>query len=184
MLQAPNTTTVILVRSTRPDPEIADALRRVMHEADPALPLMDMRSAESMLGLVRLPMQAAAMALGAFGFLAATLAATGIHGVVAYAVSRRRRELAVRIALGAPRRSLVRLILQHTVLLVTLGAIAGAALVFALRPVLASVYVPMSESVWSWALVAGLVALVSAAACAWPTWRALRVDPVAALAVE
>ena len=94
MLQAPNTTTMILVRSTRPDAEIAEALRRAVQEADPALPLMGVRSVEDMLGFVRLPMQAAALALGAFGILAATLATTGIHGVVAYAVSRRRRELA------------------------------------------------------------------------------------------
>lgn len=185
MLQAPNTTTMILVRSTRSDAEIADALRRVVQAADPALPLMGVRSVEEMLGLVRLPMQAAALALGAFGILAATLAATGIHGVVAYAVSGRRRELAIRVALGAPRRSLVQLVLRRTFMLVAIGAVVGVALVFALRPVLASVlYVPMAESVWSWALVAGLVTLVSAAACAWPTWRALRVDPVAALAAE
>lgn len=185
MLQAPNTTTMILVRSTRPDAEIAEALRRAVQEADPALPLMGVRSVEDMLGFVRLPMQAAALALGAFGILAATLATTGIHGVVAYAVSRRRRELAIRVALGAPRRSLVQLVLRRTFILVTIGAVVGVVLVFALSPVLASVlYVPMSASAWSWALVAGLVTLVSAAACAWPTWRALRVDPVSALAAE
>jgi ABC-type antimicrobial peptide transport system permease subunit len=185
MLQAPNTTTMILVRSTRPDAEIAEAMRRAVHEADPALPLMSVRSVEDMLGFVRLPMQAAALALGAFGILAATLAATGIHGVVAYAVSRRRRELAIRVALGAPRRSLVQLVLRRTFFLVTTGAVVGVALVFALSPVLASVlYVRMSASVWSWVLVAGLITLVSAVACAWPTWRALRLDPVSELAAE
>jgi predicted permease len=185
MLQAPNPTTVILVRSARPDAEVARALRQVVQEADPALPLIDVRSVENMLGLVRLPMQAAAVALGAFGILAATLAATAIHGVVAYAVSRRRRELAVRVALGAPRRSLVKLVLRRIGILVAIGAVAGAALVLALRPVLASVmYTPTADSAWSWMLVAALIALVSVVACAWPTWRALRVDPVAVLAAE
>jgi predicted permease len=185
MLQAPNTSTMILVRSTGPDAEMADALRRAVEEADPALPLMGVRPVADLLGLVRLPMQAAAIALSAFGILAATLAATGIHGVVAYAVSRRRRELAVRIALGAPRRSLVQLVLRRTFILVAIGAAAGVALVLALRPVLASIlYMPPAQSAWSWVLIGALVTLVSAAACAWPTWRALRVDPVAALAAE
>jgi ABC-type antimicrobial peptide transport system permease subunit len=152
---------------------------------DPALPLMGIRSVEDMLGLVRLPMQAAAIALGAFAILAAMLAATGIHGVVAYAVSRRRRELAIRVALGAPRHALVERVLRRTFILVAVGTVAGMTLTFGLRSILASVlYMPVAESAWSLAAVVGLVAAVSAVACAWPIWRVLRVDPVAALAME
>ena len=185
MLQAPNTTTVLLVRSTRSGTEIADAMRRVVQEEDPALPLMSVRSVEDMLGFVRLPMQAAAIALGAFAILAAVLATTGIHGVVAYAVSRRRRELAIRVALGAPRHGLVDLVLRRTFVLVAVGTVAGMTLTFGLRSILASVlYMPVAESAWSLAAVVGLVTVVSAVACAWPIWRVLRVDPVAALAVE
>lgn len=185
MLQAPNTTTVVLVRSTRSDAEMADALRRAVHESDPALPLFGVRAVTEMLGFVRLPMQVAAVALGAFGVLAVALAATGIHGVVAYAVARRRRELAIRVAVGAPRRSLVRLVLGRTFILVAIGTVVGLALAVALRGVLASVlYQPAGEAPWAWAAVVGLVTLVAAAACSWPTWRALRVDPVTALTVE
>jgi predicted permease len=185
MLQVPNTTTVLLVRSTRSGTEIADAMRRVVQEEDPALPLMSVRSVEDMLGFVRLPMQAAAIALGAFAILAAMLATTGIHGVVAYAVSRRRRELAIRVALGAPRHGLVDLVLRRTFILVAVGTVAGMTLTFGLRSILASVlYMPVAESAWSLAAVVGLVTVVSAVACAWPIWRVLRVDPVAALAVE
>ena len=97
----------------------------------------------------------------------------------------RRRELAIRMALGSPRRSLIRLVLRRTCLLVAIGAIAGVALVLALSPVLASVmYLPQAPSAWSWLIVAALISLVSAVACAWPTWRALRVDPVGVLAAE
>jgi predicted permease len=185
MLQVPNTTTVILVRSGRSSSEIADAVRRVVQEEDPALPLMGIRSVEDMLGFVRLPVQAAAIALGAFAILAAMLAATGIHGVVAYAVSRRRRELAIRVALGAPRLGLVELVLRRTFILVAVGTVAGITLTFGLRSILASVvYMPVAESAWSLAAVVGIVTVVSAVACAWPIWRVLRVDPVAALAVE
>jgi predicted permease len=185
MLQVPNTTTVILVRSTRSSTEIADAMRRVVQENDPALPLMGIRSVEDMLGFVRLPMQAAAIALGAFAILAAMLAAIGIHGVVAYAVSRRRRELAIRVALGAPRHGLIELVLRRTFILVAVGTVAGMTLTLGLRSILASVlYMPVAESAWSLAAVVGLVTVVSAVACAWPIWRVLRVDPIAALAVE
>jgi ABC-type antimicrobial peptide transport system permease subunit len=185
MLQVPNTTTVLLVRSSRSDSEIADALRRIVHEADPVLPLMGIQPVEDILGFVRLPMQGAAVAVGAFGILSITLAATGIHGVVAYAVSRRRRELAIRMALGAQRLGLIRLVLRRTFILVVIGTIAGMALAFGVRSLVASVlYVPVAESLSSWGMLIGLIAVVSAAACAWPAWRALGVDPAVALAAE
>ena len=117
--------------------------------------------------------------------IAAALAATGIHGIVAYAVSRRRRELAIRMAVGAPRRSLVQLVLRRTFILVGAGTALGFGLALALSSVLTSVlYTPADNAFWPWAAVGVLVALVAAIACAWPTWRALRVDPVVALTVE
>ena len=185
MLQVPNTTTVILARSTGVGTGLASAMRQVVREVDPALPLIGVRSVGDAIGYVRLPMQAAAIALGAFGILAAALAATGIHGVVAYAVSRRRRELAIRVALGAPRSDLVRLVVRRTFVLVFMGTVTGMALTFGVRSVLTNVlYMPATESFWPWAAVVVLVTSTSLAACVWPVWRALTVDPVAALAAE
>jgi predicted permease len=185
MLQVANTTTVLLVRSPRSDAEIADALRRIVHDADPVLPLMGIQPVEDILGFVRLPMQAAAVALGAFGILSITLAATGIHGVVAYAVSRRRRELAIRLALGAQRRGLIQLVLRRTLVLVVIGTIVGLALAVGVRSLVASVlYVPVAEPLSSWGMLIGLIAVVSAVACAWPAWRALNLDPAVTLAAE
>ncbi|HEV8395010.1 MAG TPA: ADOP family duplicated permease [Vicinamibacterales bacterium] len=183
MLQVPNTMTVILVRSASAD--VAQTIRQVVRETDPALPLMAIRPVEEMLGYVRLPMQAAALTLGAFGSLAAMLAATGIYGVVAYAVSRRRRDLAIRVALGAQRRGLIRLVLQRTFVLVAIGTVAGVVLTFSLRSTLASlVYLPAATSPWSWVAVVGFVAAIAAGACAWPMFRALRINPATALAAE
>jgi predicted permease len=105
IMQAYNTTTVMLVRSSRPSGEVASDIRRVMYSLDPSLPLFGVRGVEEMLGFVLLPMRVAAIALGAFGVLAVMLAATGIHGVVSYAVARRRREIVIRIAVGATSRS-------------------------------------------------------------------------------
>jgi ABC-type antimicrobial peptide transport system permease subunit len=69
----------------------------------------------------RNPMRVAAVALGAFGVLAVMLAATGIHGVVSYAVMRRRREIAIRVAVGATRRSILQLVLRRVATLVAEG---------------------------------------------------------------
>jgi ABC-type antimicrobial peptide transport system permease subunit len=66
-------------------------------------------------------MRVAAVALGAFGVLAVMLAATGIHGVVSYAVMRRRREIAIRVAVGAARRSILQLVLRRVATLVAEG---------------------------------------------------------------
>jgi hypothetical protein len=101
ILQPYNTTTVVLVRSSRPTGEVVREIRRVTSSIDPAMPLFGVDTVEQILGFVLLPMRVAAIALGAFGLLAVMLAATGIHGIVAYAVARRRREIAIRVAVGA-----------------------------------------------------------------------------------
>lgn len=185
MLQVPNTTTVMLVRATQPDAAIAGIIQRVVRDEDPALPLFGVRSVTEMLGFARLPMQVAGIALGAFGLLAVALAATGVHGIVAYAVARRRRELAIRVAIGASRPSVVRLVLQRTFILVAAGTVAGLTLAAALQGVLASLlYQPGGTTLWVWAAVVGLVVMITIVACWWPTRRVLRIDPVAALAVD
>lgn len=185
MLQAPNTTTVIAVRSTRPDGEISGVLRDTIRQADAALPVFGLRPLADLLGFVRLPMQVAALALGLFGGVAVVLSATGIYGVVAYAVARRQRELAIRVAVGASRRSVVQLVLSRTACLVGAGLVLGVGAAIAVRGVLSSVvYAPVGGTAWVWPVVVGLVVLVATAASAWPVRRALRIAPVSALAVE
>ncbi len=102
-----NPTTVLAVRSSLPEGETAVALRQLVARLDPSLPLYDVEGAEAMMWWAFLPSRAAAIALGVFGLLAISLAATGLHGLVAYAVSRRSREIAIRVAIGANARDVL-----------------------------------------------------------------------------
>jgi predicted permease len=185
ILQAYNTTTVVLVRSSRKSAEVAADIRRVMHSLDPSLPLFGVRGVEEMLGFVLLPMRVAAVALGAFGVLAVMLAATGIHGVVSYAVARRRREIAIRIAVGATGGSILQLVLRRIVMLVVLGSLAGLPLAFATGGLLGRIvyHGPVNDAstLLGVLVVVGLVGL----AASWlPARRALRLQPATALYLE
>jgi predicted permease len=185
ILQAYNTTTVMLVRSSRPPGDVVSDIRRVMHSLDPALPLFGVRGVEEMLGFVLLPMRVAAIALGAFGVLAVMLAATGIHGVVSYAVARRRREIAIRVAVGATGRSILQLLLRRIAILVLFGALAGLPLAVATGGLLASIVYQGSVNDGSTMLgVFAIVAVVGLTACWLPARRALRLQPATALHLE
>src|SRR5262249_60161833 len=113
ILQAYNTTTTLIARASRPEEEMVAEMRRVVASIDPAMPLYQSGSLEQMLALPLFPSRAAAVALGAFGLLALVLSATGIHGLVAYGVARRQREIGIRIAIGASRFDVLRLGLKR-----------------------------------------------------------------------
>jgi ABC-type antimicrobial peptide transport system permease subunit len=156
-----------------------------MKNLDASMPLFDVRSIVSMLGFVLLPMRVAAIALGAFGGLAAMLAMTRIHGLVAYAVASRRREIAIRLAIGASRGSVVRLVVRRVAMLVVLGAAAGMVLVAAIDGLLDSVvYQRPDNDYGTLVMVAGVIVLIGLAACWRPVRRVLRLQPAAALHAE
>jgi ABC-type antimicrobial peptide transport system permease subunit len=138
-----------------------------------------------MLGFVLLPMRVAAIALGAFGVLAVMLAATGIHGVVSYAVARRRREIAIRVAVGATSRSILLLVLRRVAILVVIGALAGLPLAVATGGLLASiVYQGFVNDASTMLGVFAIVAVVGLTACWLPARRALGLQPATALYLE
>jgi predicted permease len=180
-----NATTTLVVKSPRPAAEVLKQIRRAVAAMDGRLPIYGAGSFASMLGFALFPMQAAAVTLGAFGILALVLAITGIHGFVAYAISRRTREIGVRIALGARPGAVLRFVLGRMAGLIAVGLAAGVLLSLAAGQALRSVIYGVSPGdPRLMALV--LVALVSAAglACWRPARRAVAIDPVNALRCE
>jgi ABC-type antimicrobial peptide transport system permease subunit len=160
-------------------------MRQAVTRLDPQLPLYGTGSLQEMLGLVFFPTRAAAVALSAFGLLAIMLAATGIHGLVSYAVARRVREIGIRVAVGARPAQVVRLVLGKTLTLVAAGATIGAILAVAAGQILASiVYQASPRDPVVFAAVIGTLALLGLASCWTPVRRALRVDPAIALRHE
>jgi predicted permease len=128
MLQSYNTTTTLIARSARPETQTVAEMRQTVGQLDPEMPLYGTGSLQQMLGFAFFPARAAALALGAFGVLAIMLAVTGIHGLIAYAVARRVREIGIRMAIGARPSQVLRLILLKMALLVVAGSVIGLGL--------------------------------------------------------
>jgi ABC-type antimicrobial peptide transport system permease subunit len=120
-----------------------------------------------------------------FGALALVLACIGLYGLLSYEVARRTRELGIRMALGAQRRDLLRLVVGQGILLVLIGAAIGiAAALGATRFISSMLYGLRANDPVTFAAVATLLTLVALAACHIPARRAMRVDPMVALRYE
>ena len=184
ILQSYNTTTVVSARGSGAPPDVS-SIRRAIADLDASLAIYDTKPLEQMLGLALFPSRAAAIALGAFGLLAIVLGATGLYGLVSYAVSRREREIGIRIAVGAGAGAVLRLVLARIALLVGAGAAAGAALALLMANVLASVvYTASPRDPVAFAGVGLILLIVGVVSCWAPAIRALRVSPTAALKAE
>jgi predicted permease len=175
ILQSANATTTLLVRSSLPGEQVTRQLQTLVATLDPSLPVHGAGSLFEMLRFVLLPSRAAAIVLGVFGALAMTLAAVGLHGVIAYAVSRRQRELGIRIAIGAGPVAVLRLVLGRMGWLIGLGAAVGLTLVFAGAGLLQAIVLQASprDPQLIGAVVLSIV-LLALAACWSPARRALR----------
>jgi putative ABC transport system permease protein len=123
--------------------------------------------------------------LGGFAMATLLLATAGVYGVMSFTTSQRTRELGVRMALGAARRDIVRLVVKDGLQLAALGVIIGIAVALALTRLLGALLfgVTATDPATFLTVSVGLI-LVAIAACSLPAWRALKVDPVEALRVE
>ena len=120
--------------------------------------------------------------LSIFGGLALLLAAVGLYGVMSYAVSQSRRELGLRMALGARPTHLVRLVLSHGILLTGVGVVLGVAAALTLTRLFATLLYKVSpRDPLAFGLAFLVMSTASLAACFFPAWRATRTDPVRAL---
>jgi predicted permease len=180
-----NGTTTVEVRSKLPATQMVDEIRGAISRLDSELPLYGAASLEQMLGLAFFPGRAAAIALSAFGVLAITLAATGIQGLVAYAVARRTHEIGIRMVLGARPVQVLRLVLGKMAMLLLLGSVVGLLLALAMGRVIASVvYGVQARDPLVMLLVVAAIALLGVLASWSSARRAMRVDPMVALRYE
>ena len=125
-----------------------------------------------------------AMLFSIFAFLALALAATGLYSVVSYAVTQRTQEVGIRMALGAPRTSIVRLVLGSTGRMLAIGLAVGLGLSIALNSVVTSWAKGSSRDPLTLFVSAALLIIVAVAACVVPAWRAATIDPMRALRTE
>jgi ABC-type antimicrobial peptide transport system permease subunit len=119
-----------------------------------------------------------------FAFLALALAATGLYSVVSYAVTQRTQEVGIRMALGAPRASIVRLVLASNTRVLAIGIAAGLILSVSLNGVITTWSKGSSSDPATLLAAATLLVLVAVAACVFPAWRAATIDPMLALRHE
>jgi predicted permease len=175
--QSPDSETVLLVRSRSDEAQTAAALQRLLAGMDVALPFT-MSSWQQALGMAQFPAVAATVALGIMGLLAAMLAVTGIFGMASYSVSRRLRELGIRMALGAQRKQILRAALGRPMQLLVLGSLGGLLLGGLSSKVLAAIVyqaTPRDPLVLLGVLVS--MSLIGLAAAWIPARRALAVEP-------
>jgi predicted permease len=184
-MQRYNGTTVLIARTSSQELQTAAEMRRVLAGKDATVAVYGVGSLSQMLGFAFFPARAASIALSAFGILAIMLAATGIYGTAAYEISRRSREIGIRIAIGARSHQILRVVLGRTSVLLLAGSIAGFLLGLAAGPLLSSVVYQASPRdplvMVSVLLVMGMIALLAALG---PARRALGTDPLHALRQE
>jgi predicted permease len=175
----------LVVRSPLAETEIVNMMRRTVAEMDPSLTVYDAGSLTSELGWALFPARLVAVVLASFGLLAVVLAATGVYGIMAYAVSRRTREIGIRMALGAAPSQVLRVVLSRTALLLAIGTGLGLAMSLAAGKFFGQIlYGVSARDPLTYACAISLMALVALVACWVPARRAIKVDPLTALRTE
>lgn len=184
MLQFPSTWTWIIVRTEQDAQGLVPTLEKTLHSIDPGLPLT-INTWDRELGIALLPARAASIALGLLGAMGALLSITGIFGMAAYSVSKRLRELGIRVALGAQRKEVLRAALGRAFQLLAIGSATGVVLGILASRVLA--YIVYEATPKDPVVLAGVVLamLLLGVAATWiPARRALSIEPVILLREE
>jgi predicted permease len=175
----------VVVRSTASTEKSTSALRSAVWSLDTQLPLAHVRTMDQLLYESVAGSRFRAVLFGVFAALALVLAVIGIYGVMAYSVSQRTNEIGIRMALGAQRAEVMRLILGQGTKLTLIGVVLGITGALALTRLMSSLLFGVrATDPWTFAGVAIALTLVALAACYVPARKAMRVDPIVSLRYE
>ena len=172
----------LLVRTWQKPASIAPLLAREVHALDPDLAPYSVITLREQVNLKSSTQRIAGMLLGVFGGLALLLATIGLYGVMSYTVSQSKRELGLRVALGATPAHLLRLVISNGLVLTAAGVVLGAAAALVTTRLLGYMLYKVSpRDPLSFGSAFGVIAVASVAACLLPALRAARTDPMRAL---
>jgi predicted permease len=181
---APDLGMSLMVRTAMPPELQIDAIRAAVREVNPNLAIFNVKTMERVIDDSLWELNLYRWLIGLFAALALLLAAIGLYGVIAYHVSSRMREFAVRLALGSEPGALSRLVLRRAAALTAIGLAAGVAMALSLLPVVSSLGIGTATHPTTYAGVCVLLFALALLACAVPALRVAAVEPATALRHE
>lgn len=175
----------IVIRTSGDPHSLIDALRRQVRTVDPLMAATDLQTMQEFMALPMFPARTSGLLLGFSGILALLLTTIGLFGVIAYIVSQRTREIGLRIALGARRSDVLKMVMRQGLQVAVVGLIIGLTVAcFAMRLLSPVLYGIGANDPLTLASVCMGLAVVAMLACYIPARRAMRIDPAAALRYE
>ena len=175
----------LVVKTTSDPTALTGPIRSEIRNLDPSLPVANVRTMDEIVGATTSSQRFTGFLLATFAAMALLLSAIGIYGVLSYLVSRRTREIGIRLAIGAGRAQVVRLVLSSGLLLAFTGVVAGLAVAFGVTHFMRTLLHEVEPTdPLTFASVGIALSLVAVIASLVPAWRATRVDPVIALKAE
>jgi predicted permease len=182
LIQRHETGVTLYVRASVPPGPLVTQIRRELQALEPNLPVPSIQTMNDTIATSLYAPRMGAMLLTVFGGLALLLASLGIYGVLAFTISRRTREIGIRMALGADRRRVFRLVIREGMMLVVIGLAIGlgAGLYFS-GSIKTFLYEVNTRDITTFATVPCVLAAVALLACYLPARRAMKVDPMVAL---
>jgi predicted permease len=184
-LQIPGSQRTIAIKTTLEPETLGASIRQQVSEVDPQLPIYDFRTLNEQRSRSLAPQTLQLRLLGCFAAVALLLAAIGLYGVISYAVTQRTHEIGIRIALGAQRGDVLRLVVGHGMKLALIGVTIGLVAALAMTRLMKSLLFGVSATdPLTFIVIALLLTAVALLSCWIPARRATKVDPMVALRYE